>query len=332
MSLLDWDRLASQVLDGAAIRRDQARAVLAAGDDELLPVLQAAFRVRRRRFGRDVHVHLLRNAESGVCSEDCAFCSQSTRAVKAGSGVRQYPIQSVDELMAGARRAAADGAARYCMVTATRGPSAGDLEVVCETVRRIKRELPGLGVCTSLGLLAPGQAEALAAAGVDRFNHNLETSRRRFGEVCTTHAWEDRAATLRAAKAAGMEACCGGILGMGEDLDDRVDLAFELLEIGVASVPVNLLDPRPGTPLHDQPRLSPADALRALAMFRLVHPDADVRIAGGREKILGPMQPLALYPANSLFIDGYLTTGGQGAAADRAMIEAAGFRMVSEAP
>ncbi len=324
--------MANRVLEGAAPTAAEGLAALTSGPSELLPLLQAAFRVRRAAFGMQVHLHVLRNAESGVCPEDCAFCSQSTQAVAAGSGVTQYPMQSIAELVDGARQAQDRGAARYCMVTATRGPSAKDLDVVCGAVDRIKEELPGLSVCTSLGLLGPEEARRLAAAGVDRFNHNLETTRERFSTVCSTHTWEDRVATVREAKAAGMEACCGGILGMGETLEERVELAMELAALEVDSVPVNLLDARAGTPLEDRGAMNPQDALRGLAMFRFFHPKADLRVAGGREVVLGPMQALALYPANSLFVEGYLTTGGQGEDADRAMIEAAGFEVVAEAP
>jgi len=198
-------------------------------------------------------------------------------------------------------------------------------------VRRIKAEM-NIRICTSLGLLREGQAEKLAAAGVDRFNHNLETSRNFFPEICSTHSYEDRVATVMAAKRAGMEACCGGIMGMGETDEDRVALAFELRDLEVESIPVNFLDPRPGTPLSESPRLSPADCLRALCMFRFVNPSRDIRIAGGREANLRRMQPLALYPANSLFVDGYLTTPGQGFEADVQMIEDAGFRVAEIVP
>ena len=189
-----------------------------------------------------------------------------------------------------------------------------------------------INVCTSLGLLSEGQAEQLAAAGVTRFNHNLESSREHFPEVCTTHSYDDRIRTVRAAKAAGMEACCGGIMGMGETLEDRVALAFEVRELEVESIPVNFLDPRPGTPLAHQTRLTPPDCLRALAMFRFVNPSRDIRMAGGRETNLRQLQALALYPANSLFCNGYLTTPGQGAEADIRMITDAGFRVAELVP
>jgi biotin synthase len=324
----DWNDLTDRVLAGAAPSRDDAHAVLASSDDDLLLVLHAAFRVRHHYHGREVRLHVLRNAKSGLCPEDCAFCSQS---VKFHAGVDRYPLQSVAELVAGAREAAAMGAVKYCMVTSTRGPSERDLDVICEAVRQIKAELH-IHVCTSLGLLREGQAERLAAAGVTRFNHNLESSRGYFGEICHTHSYDDRIRTVRAARAAGLEACSGGIMGMGETPADRVALAFELRELEVESIPVNFLDPRPGTPLGTRPRLSPQDCLRALAMFRFVNPSRDIRVAGGREVNLRDLQPLALYPANSLFCNGYLTTPGQGLEADRRMIEGLGFQVAELVP
>lgn len=320
---MNWINFAERVLDGGVPTFDEALSILRAPDDELLALLDAAFRVRARHHGRDVRIHVLQNAKSGLCPEDCSFCSQS---LSAATGVERYRMQTVEELVEGARRAHEMRAVKYCIVTATRGPSAGELDVVCDAVRRIKSEMD-IQICTSLGLLKDGQAEQLAAAGVNRFNHNLETSRRHFPEICTTHDYEERIATVRAAKRAGMEACCGGIMGMGETGEDRVALAFELRELEVESIPVNFLDPRPGTPLGETPRLQPADCLRALCMFRFVNPSRDIRVAGGREVNLRRMQPFALYPANSLFVDGYLTTPGQGFEADIQMIEDAGFRV-----
>ena len=192
---------------------------------------------------------------------------------------------------------------------------------------RIKRTHPRLQLCWSMGLLNEAQARRLKAAGVDRYNHNLETSERFFPRICTTHTYADRLATARTAKAAGLELCCGGLLGMGEDAEDRVDLAFALRGVDADSIPVNLLDPRPGTALEKLPRMTPTEGLRTLAMFRFVHPRAEVRIAGGREAVLGPLQPLAFYAVNSMFTRGYLTTGGQGLDADRAMVKAIGFQI-----
>jgi len=318
-----WNDLAERVLGGEPASADEARAVLHAPDDDLLALLHAAFRVRARHHGRDVRLHVLQNAKSGRCSEDCAFCSQSSRFE---TGVDTYRLQTVEELVEGARRAHAMGAVKYCMVTATRGPSQRDLDTVCEAVRRIKAEM-NINVCTSLGLLKEGQAEQLAAAGVTRFNHNLESSERYYGELCSTHSWEERVTTVKRARAAGLEACCGGIMGMGESEDDRLELAFTLRALEVESIPVNFLDPRPGTPLGERARLTPQECLRILCMFRFVNPTRDIRIAGGREVNLRDLQALALWPANSLFVNGYLTTGGAGYERDVRMIEDAGFRV-----
>ena len=323
-----WDHLATRVLEGAPPSREEALAVVGSDDDELLAVLHAAFRVRRHFWGRDVVVQVLHNAKSGVCPEDCGFCSQSARA---GSDVPRHAMVPTDEIIAGAQEALALGAVRYCVATSTRRPSERDLEVLCQAVRRIKGETP-LSVCLSVGMLSEAVCARLREAGVDRINHNLETSRGNFKNVVTTHTYDDRVATIRAAQAAGLEVCCGGIVGLGETPEDRVDQAFELAALDVDALPVNFLDPRPGTAMADRPRPSPGDCLRALALFRLVHPRTDLRVAGGRETCLRSQQPLALYAANSLFTRGYLTTPGQGHEADLAMIRDAGFRVARVEP
>ncbi len=318
-----WHRIAEGVLAGQPLDRADARAVLVAEPDQLLALLDAAFLVRRAHHGRRVHIHVLENAKMGACPEDCGFCSQSAR-FESPSGTA--PMKSADELVDGARRAAAAHARRYCMVTATRGPSQRDLDVVCEAAQRIKAELD-IELCASLGLLTRDKAERLAAAGIDRFNHNLETSERHFGKVVTTHTWADRVATIQLAREVGMETCCGGIVGLGEGDEDVLDLAYALRDLEVDSVPVNFLDPRPGTPLGAAGRIEPTHALRVLCMFRFVHPRADLRVAGGREVTLRSMQAMALYPANSIFTTGYLTTGGNQLEEDLAMIRDLGFEI-----
>jgi biotin synthase len=235
-------------------------------------------------------------------------------------------MKSVDELVAGARAAHAAHALRFCMVTATRGPSQRDLDTICEAARRIKAEV-GIDLCASLGLLTADKARRLAEAGIDRFNHNLETSAAHFADVVSTHTWADRVATVKLARAAGMETCSGGIVGLGESDDDVLDLAFALRELEVDSVPVNFLDPRPGTALGSQRRIEPTYALKVLCMFRFVHPKADLRVAGGREVNLRSLQAMALYPANSLFTSGYLTTGGNAPSVDHQMILDLGFEI-----
>ncbi|HVV82234.1 MAG TPA: biotin synthase BioB [Kofleriaceae bacterium] len=318
-----WNELADRVLAGERATREDARAVLAAPGEELLALLDAAYRVRRAHWGQRVLLHVLDNAKAGACPEDCGFCSQSSRH---GSPGGEEPMKSVDELVDGARRAVAARARRYCMVTATRGPSQRDLDTICAAAERIKAE-SGIELCASLGILTEAKARRLRAAGVDRFNHNLETSERHYATIVSTHTWADRVATVRLARDAGMQTCVGGIVGLGEDDDDLLDLAFALRDLDVDSVPVNFLDARPGTPLADRPRVEPAFALRALCMFRFVHPRTDLRVAGGREVTLRGMQVMALYPANSIFTQGYLTTTGASPAADHQLILDAGFTL-----
>jgi biotin synthase len=320
---LDWTSLARRVLEGDPVTREEALAVLRSPDEELLSLLSAAFEVRRRYFGRDVQLYYLQNAKSGLCPEDCHYCSQSRVST---APVERYPLLSREEILAGARRAAESDACTYCLVTSGRGPTERELEQVIDAVREIKRTLP-LRVCACLGILAEGQAERLKAAGVDRFNHNLNTSEAHHGSICTTHRYEDRVRTVERVKAAGISPCCGGIIGMGESDEDVVDLAFALRELEVESIPVNFLHPVDGTPLAGTWRLDPRYCLKVLCMFRFVNPTREIRIAGGRELHLGSLQPLGLYPANSIFVSDYLTTKGQSAEDDRRMIADLGFRI-----
>jgi biotin synthase len=320
---MNWSALAERSLAGDIPTRDAARAVLHAPIDDTLALLDAAFRVRKAYWGRRVSLHVLENAKLGACPEDCGFCSQSS---KHASPSGEAPIKSVEDLVAGARRAHASRAKRFCMVTATRGPSQRDLDTICAAAQQIKSEMD-IELCASLGLLTEAKAKRLVDSGVDRFNHNLETSENHYGKIVSTHTWRDRVETVQLAKAAGMDTCCGGIVGLGESEDDLLDLAFALRELDVDSVPVNFLDARPGTPLAGYPLVEPGYALRALCMFRFVHPRTDLRVAGGREITLRALQAFALYPANSIFTQGYLTTGGAAVQADHQMIKDAGFEL-----
>jgi biotin synthase len=319
----DWMALADEAIASDGISRAGARAALAAPETEAWALLAAAGRVRTRFHGNRVRVHVLQNAKLGGCPEDCGFCAQSSRyETPAG----RAPLLDRAAIVEGAREAAAAGAWKFCIVTATRGPSDRDLDVLCDAVREIKATVP-VKVCTSLGLLDAPKARRLAEAGVDRFNHNLETSRRLFGEICTTHTFDDRVATLRHAREAGMEACCGCIVGMGETDEDLLDLLWSLKEVGPTSIPVNFLDPRPGTPMADRPRPTPLRCLQVLSVFRLVHPRPDLRVAGGREVNLRSLQAAALVAANSIFTNGYLTTPGNESSEDHRMIRDAGFEI-----
>ncbi|MCX7818768.1 MAG: biotin synthase BioB [Kiritimatiellae bacterium] len=319
----NWIELAARVAAGRPVSREEALAMLRASEDELLAMLQGAFELRRRAFGRRVDLHVIENARGGLCSEDCAYCSQSAVS---SADVPVHETRDPATMLEHARAAAACGAVRFCIVASGREPDPNELDRVCAAVERIKRELD-LQICTSLGLLDDAAARRLAAAGVDRYNHNLETSERFFPQICSTHTWQERRETIARAKAAGMEVCCGGLVGMGETDEDRVDLALAIREVGADSIPVNFLDPRPGTPLAGRERLSPVTCLKVLAMFRYVCPDREIRCAGGREACLRSLQPLALWAANSIFTQGYLTTPGQGWERDRAMIAEAGFEI-----
>ena len=240
-----------------------------------------------------------------------------------------YAFLDIDEIVEAARATRAAGATQFCIVVAVRGPEERLLRRVIDAVDAVHRET-GLEVACSLGLLTKTQAERLAAAGVRRYNHNLETCRELFPTICTTHSYDDRVDTAQLARDAGMELCCGGILGMGETLDQRIDFAFELRDLDPCEVPINLLDPRPGTPLGDRTLLSPREALQAIALYRLVLPGAWLRLAGGRERVLGELQAMGLLAgANALIVGNYLTTAGRAPEADHALLEALGMPVAS---
>jgi biotin synthase len=322
-----WDALAERVLDGHRLTEDEALAVLAAPEDEVLDLLAAAFRVRRHYFGRSVQLYFLMNAKSGLCPEDCSYCSQSKVST---AEIPRYNILNREQLLAGAAAAAERGAKTYCIVISARGPSERELAAVETIVPEIKSK-HGLEICACLGLLTPDQADRLAACGVNKVNHNLNTSGEHYAEICTTHTYQDRLDTLRAVRSSGMALCSGGIIGMGEQPRDVVSMAFELRELGVESIPVNFLNPIDGTPLAGPSTLTPNFCLKVLAMFRLANPTSELRIAGGREMHLRSLQPLGLYAANSIFVGDYLTTKGQLPEADYAMIRDLGFEVTQSA-
>jgi len=305
-----------------SLTRDEALAVAALPLEQVTDVVALAHRVRLEYCGDEVELESLINAKSGACPEDCAFCSQSARFA---TEVDVYPFLDLDEVVGAARATRDAGATQFCIVVAVRGPEERLLSKVLDAVDAVHTET-GLEVACSLGLLTADQAARLAAAGVRRYNHNLETCREVFPSICTTHTYDDRIATARLAIDAGMELCCGGILGLGETLEQRVDFAFELAALGPCEVPVNLLDPRPGTPLEAQAMLSPREALQAIALFRLVLPDVWLRLAGGRERVLGELQAMGLLAgANALIVGNYLTTTGRDAADDLALLDALGM-------
>jgi len=325
-SQFGWAELADRVLDGYSLTEEDGLGILRSDDRELLDVLAAAYRVRHRWFANRVHLNLLINAKSGRCGEDCRYCSQSAVSK---SDAPEYPLLRAETILDGARLAVERRARTYCIVLAGCRPSEEEMDTLTRIVPRISAGY-GLKICLSPGLLTPQQAARLKACGVDRVNHNLNTSRRFYPEICTTHSYQDRLDTLRAVRDAGLEICSGGIIGMGEEDPDVVELALTLGELAVEAVPVNFLIPIVGTPLEGVERLNPRYCLKVLALFRLANPRCELRIAAGRERHLGSLQPLGLYPASSIFVGDYLTAKGQPAEEDYRMIEALGFEIVAD--
>jgi biotin synthase len=324
---MDYDALADKALNGEVLTRDEMTAVLEAPDERLPELLQAAFRVRHHYFGKRVQIHMLMNAKSGLCPEDCHYCSQSSIST---APIDKYPLLSKEKLLEGALRAKAAGAVRFCMVNSGRGPTMKEIEALADTVREIKSKVE-INICCSLGLMDEEKATILKDAGVERVNHNLNTSRRHHPDICTTHTYEDRVSTIENVKSAGLSNCSGGIIGMGETDNDIIDLALSLRELDIDSIPLNFLHSIPGTPLENVKQLTPQRCLKTLCLFRFVNPSKEIRVAGGREVNLRSLQPLSLYPANSIFVNGYLTTPGQAASDAHQMIADLGFEIAPSA-
>ncbi len=316
-----YQEWADRVLEGGTLTRDEALQVLSTPEDQLLDLVNAANKIRQKYFGKTVRLQMLLNAKSGACQEDCHYCSQSTISK---APIDRYALLSPEDMMAGARRAADAKAQRYCIVISGRSPLQSEINQISSAVKQIKDEIP-IQICCSLGLLNQEQAKELKAAGVDRINHNLNTSEAFHPEICTTHTYQDRVDTLKNARAAGLELCSGGIVGMGEKDEDVLELALSLQDLQPDSIPLNMLYPVEGTPFGEKTDLTPARCLKILCLFRFLHPKTEIRAAGGRERNLRSLQPLALYVADSLFVDGYLTTPGLEHEAVWKMIEDLGF-------
>ncbi|WP_433688066.1 biotin synthase BioB [Micromonospora carbonacea] len=320
MSLLD--SLVDKGFRGEPVTNSEALAVLATDDDELLDVVAAAARLRHKYFGRRVKLNYLVNLKSGRCPEDCSYCSQR---LGAETGILSYTWLKPDQAAAAVGAGVAAGAKRVCLVASGRGPTDRDIDRIAGTIGEIREQNPSVEVCACFGMLGPGQAERLRAAGADAYNHNLNTAESQYGQICSTHDFADRVETVTRAKDAGLSPCSGLIAGMGESDEDLVDVAFALRALDPDSVPVNFLIPFDNTPLEGRWELTPQRCLRILAMVRFVFPDVEVRVAGGREIHLRSLQPLALHIANSIFLGDYLTSEGQPGRADLDMIADAGY-------
>jgi biotin synthase len=325
---MDFQQLADKALEGSIPQREELKAVLDARDEQLPELLSAAFKVRHHYYGKRVQIHVLQNAKSGLCPEDCHYCSQSSVS---DAPIDRYPFMTKEKLVESARQAKAAGAVRFCIVNSGRGPTNKEIDEIAEAVREI-REKTGMNICCSLGLMNEEKIQRLKKVGVGRVNHNLNTSRAYHPEIVTTHTYDDRMATIENVKHAGVSTCSGGIIGMGESDDDIIDLALALRAMDIDSIPINFLHSIPKTPFEAKKQLTPQKCLKTLCLFRFANPSKEIRVAGGREVNLRSLQPLSLYPANSLFVNGYLTTPGQEASDAHQMIADLGFELDQPAP
>lgn len=323
-----YSNLAQKSLAGESLSDEICQQILDVSQLELLPLLDAAFQVRQKFTGREVQVHIINNAQNGFCPEDCHYCAQ---AKTSSADIEDYSLKGEKEILAEAERAYKAGAFRYCMVFAGRGPSPRRIETLSRLVKQIKEKY-NLQVCISAGLIDEPGAQKLKDAGLDRLNHNLNTSERNYPNICTTHTYQDRLNTLMSATKVGLSLCSGMIVGLGEKSNEIVEIAMNFRKLKVRSIPINFLIPIKGNTLTEIAHLTPEYCLRILCLFRFLNPDAEIRAAAGREGHLRSMEVMALYPANSIFLDGYLNTRGSSRAKTLRMIKDAGFTIKSDQP
>ena len=317
-----WDDLVARIRAGHRLDAEEALAVLACPEEETLDLVAAASRLRRDAFGMRVKLNYLVSLKTGLCPEDCGYCSQ---ALGSAAPILKYSWLDPAEAVRQARAGIDGGAARVCLVASGRGPMDRDVDRVAGIASALKQEHPGVEVCACLGLLKDGQAEALRSAGVDAYNHNVNTAASHHEQIVRTHTYADRLATLEKVAQAGVSPCSGLIIGMGESDAQIVEALFALRDLEVDSLPINFLIPFDGTPMQGRWDLTPLQCLRVVALARLIHPRTEIRLAGGRELHLRGLQGLALHLANSIFLGDYLTSEGQAASADLDMIRDAGF-------
>ena len=319
------DELTERVLDGGEVSREEALFILRFPNSHLEALFQSATLIREKFRGDRVDFCAIVNAKSGLCPEDCKFCSQST---KWKTKVNRYPLLPVDVVVKKAKEAYDMGATKFGIVTSGRGPTDKEVDIICEMIEAIREEVPGISPDATLGELTDKQAQKLKMAGVDHSNHNIETSPRFFSKICTTHTYEDRLRTIKILKENGIGVCSGCIFGMGETLEDRVDIAFELKKIDPKIIPLNFLNPRPGTPLERRPLMSPEEAAKCIAMMRFVNPRKQIKVAGGREVVFRDKQDWVLKAgADDIMVGNYLTTPGQDYRKDWELALSLGFKL-----
>ena len=302
----------------------EALSILDTPDEDLLPLLHAAYTIRKHYYGNKVKLNMIMNTKSGLCPENCGYCAQS---IISTAPIEKYAMMKKEEIVAGAARAAELNAGTYCIVASGRGPANRELEIVIDSVKEIKSKHEHMTVCACLGLLKPEQASRLKEAGVDRYNHNINTSASHHESITTSHTYEDRVNTVDLVKQSGISPCSGVIVGMRETKQDVVSMARSLNAMDADSIPVNFLHAVDGTPLGGTDELTPLYCLKVLCLFRFINPTKEIRISGGREVNLRSLQPLGLYPANSIFIGDYLTTEGQESDRDYQMLKDMGFEI-----
>ena len=318
--MTEIENLCERVLSGETITREQA---LDLYNQPLEPLCAAADRIRRTFCQDAFDLCTIINGKSGKCSENCKFCAQSAHN---HTGAAVYPLLSAEEITAEAKKNDAQGVLRYSIVTSGKRLSDDEVEAMCEAVRQIRAET-GISVCVSFGLLDQKQYEKLRDAGVTRVHNNLETSRRNFPNICTTHTYDDKIAAIRAAQAAGLTVCSGGIMGLGENVEDRIDMALTLRELDIHSVPVNVLNPISGTPLEHCIPLTEDEVRRIVAVYRFLLPDASIRLAGGRGLLLDKGRACFLSGANAAISGDMLTTAGITVETDRRMLQELGYEV-----
>lgn len=308
------------------MQRDDLAHLLSAGGDDLYDIFYWANKIRLKFKGRVIESCAILSAKQGRCAEDCRFCAQSAHHE---TNVEQFDLKSVQDIVSASRLAASHSADSFGIVVSGKSLEREDeWAIVTEAVRRCRGA--GVRCCASLGTLTPERARALADAGLERYHHNLETSKRFFPQMCSTHSYEDRVKTLETARSAGLELCSGGIFGLGETAEDRADLAMTLMRFGVTSVPINFLNPIAGTPMEGRPTLPPLEALQIVAAYRFAFPRADIKVCGGRETTLRDLQSWMFYAgANGTMIGNYLTTAGRPADEDLRMIADLGLRLAT---
>lgn len=315
--------LANEVLEGYSLTEREALSILQCPDEDILPLLHSSYFIRKHYFGNKVKLNMIINTKSGACPENCGYCAQSRDSTHP---IQKYKMLDKDSIVQGAKRAHQLKAGTYCIVASGRGPTSRELNHISSAVQEIKENYD-LKICACLGILKPEQAQQLKGAGVDRYNHNINTSKNHHPNITTSHSYQDRVETIKKIKVAQISPCSGVIVGMKETKQDVIQMAFALKELDVDSIPVNFLHAMEGTKLEGTDELNPLYCLKVLCLFRFINSTKEIRVSGGREVNLRSVQPLSLYPANSIFIGDYLTTAGQTDTKDYQMIEDLGFEI-----